>query len=283
MARSARSSRWTAEEPWMHPAASNTAKKVRRMRTPFAGAPAARQETSNCDARQSPSATPLSRTAPGGPHSMLALALLLAAPAEELQVSLRHLEAAAAAWAPAPSPDGTRVAFLTTLFGTRQAASVSAGGGYPIQLTDEPEGANEVRCLPPEAKQLVVTVLRDGRRRLLLVSEDGSAAVPVDADAGDQLLGGFARDGKKIFYAVQSGEKVSLRTFVPDTRKSAELTEAPAAAGHHVAAGSLPLREALAGLFALGPPSLDGRSIVALVRRAGSEAVVVVDLGTARA
>ncbi len=214
---------------------------------------------------------------------MIALALLLAAPAEDLQARLRHLEAAAAAWAPAPSPDGTRVAYLTTLFGTGQAASVATAGGYPIQLTDGPEGANEVRYLPPDAKQLVAAVLRDGRQRLLLVAEDGSSAVPLDADAGEQLLGGFARDGKRIFYAVQSGEKVSLRIFSPDTGKSAEVTEAPPAAGHQPAAGSLPLVEALAGLVALGPPSLDGRSILAQVRRSGSDSLVLVDLGTARA
>src|ERR1700693_3175870 len=138
---------------------------------------------------------------------MIALALLLAAPAEDLPARLRHLEAAAAAWAPAPSLDGTRVAFLTTLFGTRQAASVAASGSYPVQLTDEPEGATEVRYLPPEAKQLVVTALQDGHRRLLLVGDDGSAAVPIDPDPGVQLLGGFSRAGKRLFHAGQAREK----------------------------------------------------------------------------
>ena len=139
---------------------------------------------------------------------MIALALLLAAPAEDLQARLRHLEAAAAAWAPAPSPDGTRVAYLTTLFGTRQAASVATAGGYPVQLTDEPEGANEVRYLPArrEAAGRGRVARRPpaappGRRRR------ARSAVPLDADAGEQLLGGFARDGKRIFYAVQSGRK----------------------------------------------------------------------------
>ena len=35
-------------------------------------------------------------------------------------------------------------------------------------------------------------------------------------------------------------------------------------------------------MFALGPPSPDGRSILALVRRSGSEAVILVDLASAR-
>jgi hypothetical protein len=213
---------------------------------------------------------------------VLAALVLLAAPVEDLQARLRHLESVAAAWAPAPSPDATRVAFLTTLFGARQAASVALDGSYPIQLTDEPEGVVAVRYLPTEPGKLVAVALREGRRRLLLVEEEGAPPVSVDADPGDQLLGGFSRDGKKLFYAVQNGAKVSLRSFEVDTRKSSEVSPPPPAAGAQPAAGSLPLAEAFSGLFALGPASPDGRSILGLVRRKSSEAVVIVDVASAR-
>ncbi|HYY53689.1 MAG TPA: hypothetical protein VE755_12490 [Myxococcales bacterium] len=213
---------------------------------------------------------------------MLLAALLLAAPTEDLQARLRHLESAAAAWAPAPSPDTTRVAFLTTLFGGRQAASVELDGSYPTQLTDEPEGIVEVRYLPSEPGKLVAVALREGRRRLLLVEEDGAAPAAVDPEPGDQLLGGFSRDGKRLFYAVQSGAAVSLRTFALDSKKPSEVSPPPPASGAQPAAGSLPLAEALSGLFALGPPSPDGRTILALVRRKASESVVIVDVQTAR-
>ena len=86
---------------------------------------------------------------------MLLLSLLLAVPDQDLPAKLRHLESAAEAWAPAPSLDGTRVAFLTTLFGTRQAASVAVDGSYPTQLTDEPGGVVEVRYVPFEPGELV--------------------------------------------------------------------------------------------------------------------------------
>src|SRR5207237_1888447 len=240
MARMAPESRCGAGAPWMQPAASRTARKNRRMRTPFAGGPSARQESSISDARRSPSATPLSRTAQGGRNSMLLAALLLAAPTEDLQARLRHLESVAAAWAPAPSPDTTRVAFLTTLFGARQAASVELDGSYPTQLTDEPEGVVEVRYLPSEAGKLVAVALRDGRRRLLFLEEEGATPAPVDPDPGDQFLGGFSRDGKKLFYAVQNGATVSLRTFAVDSKKTSELSPPPPAAGTQPAAGSLP-------------------------------------------
>ena len=213
---------------------------------------------------------------------MFLAALLLAAPAEDLQARLRHLESAAAAWAPAPSPDTTRVAFLTTLFGARQAATVELEGSYPTQLTDEPEGVVEVRYLPSEPGRLVVVALRDGRRRLILFEEEGAPPIPVDPDPGDQLLGGFSRDGKKLFYAVQNGATVSLRMFAVDSKKSSEVAPPPPASGTQPAAGSLPLAEALSGLFAVGPPSPDGRAILALVHRKASEAVVIVDIASAR-
>jgi dipeptidyl aminopeptidase/acylaminoacyl peptidase len=214
---------------------------------------------------------------------MIVFALLLAAPAEDLQARLRHLEGAGAAWAPAPSPDGQRVAFLTTLFGRKvQAASVAVQGSYPIQLTDEPSGTADAQYLPPEAKRLVVTALREGRRRLLLVDDEGGAAEPVDGDDGDQLLGGVTRDGKRIVYAVESRGKASLRTYSVEAGKTTEVTPPPPAAGHPPPTGSLPLEEALSGLFALGPLSPDGRSVLALVRRGESDAIALADLTSAR-
>src|SRR5262245_57010430 len=118
-------------------------------------------------------------------------ALLAGAPAEDLGARLRHLESAAAAWAPSPSPDATRVAFLTTLFGTRQAASLPMDGGFPTQLTDEPGGVVSVRYVPSDPKRLVAVVVREGKRRILLLDEEGSPPAALDAAPGEQLLGGF--------------------------------------------------------------------------------------------
>src|SRR5205823_9009226 len=142
---------------------------------------------------------------------MLVLALLLAVSDEDLPAKLRHLESAAAAWAPAPSPDGTRVCFLTTLFGTRQAASMAMDGGYPTQLTDEPGGVISVRYVPYDPRRLVVVATRGGRPRILVVDDAGGPAAVLDPAPGDQMVGGFARDGKKLYYAVIEGEKISLR------------------------------------------------------------------------
>jgi len=215
---------------------------------------------------------------------MLVLAFLFAAPAEDLAARLRHLESMAAAWAPAPSADGARVAFITTLFGTRQAASIAVEGGFPTQLTDEPGGIAEVRYVPSEPRQLLIVSLRDGRRRLQLIDEEGSPPSAIDPASGDQLAGGFSRDGKRLFYAVRDGAKVVLRFLAMDSKKVADVVPPPPAAGtQRAAAGALTLEDALSGLVSLGPLSPDSRAIVAVVRRSGSDAVVLADLQSARA
>ena len=214
---------------------------------------------------------------------MLALlAVLVAAPAEDLAAQLHHLEVAGSAEAPAPSPDGTRVAFVTTLFGSRQAGSMPIEGGYPTQLTDEPGGVLAVRY-SPDAKQLIALVRRGERRRLVLLDEEGGTPAELDTAPGDQLPGGFTRDGHRFFYAAVDAGKVTLRQLALDTRKSTEVAPPPPAAGGSAAPlASQPVGEALAGLSILGPPTPDGRSIVAQVRRGDDETLVLVDLATAR-
>lgn len=211
---------------------------------------------------------------------MLLLALLLAAP-EDLSDKLRHLDSAAAAWAPAPAHDGGRVTFLTTLFGTKQAASIAAEGGYPIQLTDEPGGVLAVHYAPTDDGRVIALASRGGRRRILLLDEAGAPPAEIDPAPGDQFIGGFGRDGKRLFYAVSDGGKVALKIYPLDSKKPLVVEPPPPAAGFQPPLGSKPVGEALAGLFALGPPAPDGRSILALVQRGQAEALVLVDLASA--
>jgi Tol biopolymer transport system component len=216
---------------------------------------------------------------------MLALLALLCAAPDDLAVKIRHLDSIAQAWAPAPSSDGSRVAFLTTLFGTRQAASMAAEGSYPTQLTDEAGGVRSVRWVPGPAKELTVIALREGHRRLLLVDELGAQPVEIDKAPGDQLLGGFTRDGKRLFYAnLDSGSgKATLRAFALDTRKSADIAPPPPAAGAVPAKDTVALEEAMKGLAVLGPLSPDQRGILATAKRAEGDVLYLIDITSARA
>jgi dipeptidyl aminopeptidase/acylaminoacyl peptidase len=154
---------------------------------------------------------------------LLAAAATHAADAPVPEV-LRALENLGSAEGARPAEDGRQLAFVTTLFGSRQAAAMPLDGGYPVQLTAEPGGIVAVRWSPTDPHALVAVAVRDGKRRLLLVDDDGGRSVEIDRVPGDQFLGGFTRDGKKLFYGVVDGGAASLRQVALDgSRKVTEV------------------------------------------------------------
>src|SRR5690349_7482978 len=115
-------------------------------------------------------------------RSVALAALASAAPlsGDPLATRLRALDALGSAHSPCPSSDGTHVAFVTTLFGSRQAATMPVEGGYPIALTAEPDGVVSVEYSPADPHQLAVIAMRNGVRRVLLLDDQGAPAVEAD-------------------------------------------------------------------------------------------------------
>src|SRR5437588_6848513 len=257
------------------------------------------------------------------PLFLLAASVGAFAADEPLPEVLRALENVGGAEGARPSEDNRQLAFVTTLFGSRQAATMPLDGGYPVQLTAEPGGVVAVRWSPSDPHLIVAVARREGKRRLLMVDDQGARPVELDPAPGDQLLGGFTRDGKKLFYGMVERGALSLRQVGMDAaRKVTEVkpgaiapqspfpaaatspshpaTTVPApptvrgAAPAPPAAAALQapaparqapvaLEEALQGLAAVGPVSPDGRSLLAQTRRAGDESIWTVDLAGARA
>jgi len=88
----------------------------------------------------------------------------------------------------------------------------------------EPGGVLAVRWSPSDPHLLIAVALREGKRRLLLLDDQGGRTVELESRSGDQLVGGFTRDGKKLFYGVVEGGAVSLRQVGVDaTRKVTEV------------------------------------------------------------
>jgi hypothetical protein len=168
----------------------------------------------------------------------VAAALAAAAPlsGDPLATRLRALEALGSADSPCPSSDGSHVAFVTTLFGSRQAATMPVEGGYPVELTAEPEGVITVDYSPADPHQLAVVAVRGGKRRVLLLDDQGAPAVEADPTPGDQWLGGFTRDGRRVFVATaghraepegRSIRSPRLALVEVETRRLAEIGAGP--------------------------------------------------------
>jgi len=153
------------------------------------------------------------------PALLLAVSAASFAADEPLPEVVRALEDVGSAGGARPSEDSRQLAFVTTLFGSPQAAVMPVDGGYPVQLTAEPGGVVAVRWSPSDPHVVVAVALREGKRRLLLLDDQGGRAVELDHGPGDQLLGSFTRDGKRLFYGIVDGSAVSLRQVGIDTAR----------------------------------------------------------------
>jgi dipeptidyl aminopeptidase/acylaminoacyl peptidase len=192
-----------------------------------------------------------------------ALLILLAASVgafaadEPIPEVLRALENLGSAEGARPAQDSRQLAFVTTLFGSRQAAAMPIEGGYPVQLTAEPGGVLAVRWSPSDPHVVIAVAVREGKRRLLLLDQ-GGRIVELDHAAGDQIVGGFTRDGKKLFYGVVEGGSVSLRQVGLDAARKVTEVKPGAIAPQNpllVPAPAAPARPA-AGVPA--PPTMRG-------------------------
>ncbi len=204
------------------------------------------------------------------PLILLAASVGAFAADEPVPEVLRALENLGSAEGARPAEDSRQLAFVTTLFGSRQAAAMPVEGGYPVQLTAEPGGVLAVRWSPSDPHVLVAVAMREGKRRLLMLDDQGVRAVELDHAPGDQLVGGFTRDGKKLFYGLVEGGAVSLRQVGLDAaRKVTEVkpgaivpqspfpAAAPAAPARSAAAVPTPptMRGAAPGPTPAAPPA----------------------------
>src|SRR6266850_5942494 len=191
------------------------------------------------------------------PLILLAASVGAFAADEPVPEVLRALENLGSAEGARPAENSRQLAFVTTLFGSRQAAVMPIEGGYPVQLTAEPGGVLAVRWSPSDPHLLIAVALREGKRRLLLLDDQGGRTVELDHAPGDQLVGGFTRDGKKLFYGVVDGSAVSLRQVGMDaSRKVTEVKPgAIAPQSPFPAAATSPARPATA---VPAPPTMRG-------------------------
>jgi dipeptidyl aminopeptidase/acylaminoacyl peptidase len=176
-------------------------------------------------------------------------------PVPEVLSALENLGSAEGA---RPAEDSRQLAFVTTLFGSRQAAVMPIEGGYPVQLTAESGGVLAVRWSPSDPHLLIAVALREGKRRLLLLDDQGGRAVELDHAPGDQLVGGFTRDGKKLFYGVVDGGAVSLRQVGLDAARKVTEVKPGAIAPQNPFLGAAPAAPARSGAAVPAPPTMRG-------------------------
>jgi dipeptidyl aminopeptidase/acylaminoacyl peptidase len=155
----------------------------------------------------------------------LAAALLLAAPvavagppAADVEETVAAMARIGGASSPSFSPDGSRVALVSSLSGLPQVWTVSADGGWPDLVTALPDPVGAVRW-SPDGAWLAFSVAPGGgiNEQVYLVRPDGSGLRRL-TDGGKETnrLGGWSFDGKTLLLGSNRRSAASVDPYLYD-------------------------------------------------------------------
>ncbi len=126
--------------------------------------------------------------------------------------------------APALSPDGKHVAFLTNITGTPQVWMINAEGGWPEQMTFYEDRVDFVRW-SPEGTGLLFGKAKGGdeNAQLYWMSPDGSRIRALTSDAKVRHnFGGWSHDGQWISYASNRRDRNFFDVYVMEVATGRE-------------------------------------------------------------
>jgi dipeptidyl aminopeptidase/acylaminoacyl peptidase len=126
-----------------------------------------------------------------------------------------------AAYAPAWLAGSERIAFLTDITGTPQVWSVSAGGGWPDQLSFFQDKVWALNAAP-EGDRLICTRDIGGNERyqLFLISADGVEVTRLtQEDRAIHHFGGWSHDGRRIAYVSNARNGIHFDVYVQDLER----------------------------------------------------------------
>lgn len=151
----------------------------------------------------------------------LPLLLLFALPlfgADDLERSVALMARIGSATAPSLSPDGGRIAFLTSLTGVPQAWIVSAEGGWPDQVTALDDPVTRV-LWSPDGKWLACEVAPGGglNGQVYVVRPDGTGMRRLtDGGKENNTLDAWTHDGKALVIDSNRRSSDAIDTWIVD-------------------------------------------------------------------
>jgi Tol biopolymer transport system component len=109
---------------------------------------------------------------------------------------------------PAWSPDGAQIAFTSDRSGNNEIYVVSAQGGEPTQLTDDPAW-DSWPAWSPDGGQIAFASNRAGNFDIWLMSSDGRDPISITSDPMDEVSPSWSPDGTRISFDRWTSDAIS--------------------------------------------------------------------------
>ncbi|HKA36962.1 MAG TPA: winged helix-turn-helix domain-containing protein [Thermoanaerobaculia bacterium] len=123
---------------------------------------------------------------------------------------------------PAVSPDGRRVAFVSTRSGSEEIWVADSDGSSARRLTSLGGARLESPDWSPDGRRIVFSARRPARADLWAVTADGGTPEQLTSGPGDSLAPSWSRDGKSVYFASpRNGSWEVWRLSLADKRAAA--------------------------------------------------------------
>ena len=159
---------------------------------------------------------------------VIALALfaatLHASPADDLDRKVALLGKMVFAGTPSFSPDAKRVAFITSISGSPQVWTVSAGGGWPDQVTAFDDPVTNV-AWSPDGEWLAVQVAPGGglNEQVYVMRPDGTGPRMItEGGSSNNQLGAWTPDSKSLLLGSNRRTREALDVWLVDVAGGAK-------------------------------------------------------------
>jgi Tol biopolymer transport system component len=117
---------------------------------------------------------------------------------------------------PAWSPDGSKLAFLSTRSGIAQVWVMNANGGNPQQLTSDPAPKDQVPDWSPGGTKIAYASYATGGGDIYVMGADGSDQTQLTTDPARDLGPAWSPDGTKIAFLSSRDLPAARNVYVMD-------------------------------------------------------------------
>ena len=130
---------------------------------------------------------------------------------------------------PAWSPDGTKIAFVSSRegFGNDEIFQMDADGSNPIRLTNDSAGDYDP-AWSPDGTKIAFTSTRDGNSEIYVMNANGSNPIRLTNDSATDYGPAWSPDGTKIVFASDRDGNFEIYVMDADGSDPANLTNNPA-------------------------------------------------------